>query len=77
MAHPLHRISSTLCLATLLVAGSLGAHAQEIKKGLSIAFLPKQINNPYNVITGGGVQDAVKSLGGKSKMVGPSDAGAS
>ena len=55
MAHPLHRISSTLCLATLLVAGSLGAHAQEIKKGLSIAFLPKQINNPYNVITGGGV----------------------
>jgi rhamnose transport system substrate-binding protein len=64
-----------------LAAAALGAvgaaQAESIKPGLTIAFLPKQINNPYNVITGSGVAEAVKQFGGSSKMVGPSDAGAS
>jgi rhamnose transport system substrate-binding protein len=49
----------------------------EIKKGLEIAFLPKQINNPYFTISDKGGTDAVKSLGGDPKRVGPSDASAS
>ncbi|WP_394790663.1 rhamnose ABC transporter substrate-binding protein [Rhodoferax sp.] len=72
-----NRIVSTLGIATLMAVSAAAVHAQDIKKGLTIAFLPKQINNPYNVITGGGVDEAVKALGGTSKMVGPSDAGAS
>jgi rhamnose transport system substrate-binding protein len=47
------------------------------KKGLKIAFLPKQINNPYFTISDKGGQDAVKALGGDPKRVGPSDASAS
>lgn len=77
MIFKFNRMASALCMASFLVASAVSVQAQEIKKGLSIAFLPKQINNPYNVITGGGVSEAVKALGGKSKMVGPSDAGAS
>jgi rhamnose transport system substrate-binding protein len=48
-----------------------------IKKGLKIAFLPKQINNPYFTIADKGGTDAVKELGGTGKEVGPSDASAS
>jgi rhamnose transport system substrate-binding protein len=47
------------------------------KKGLKIAFLPKQINNPYFTISDKGGENAVKSLGGDPKRVGPSDASAS
>jgi len=71
------RLVSSLAMASLLAVGAAAVQAQDIKKDLKIAFLPKQINNPYNVITGGGVEEAVKTIGGSSKMVGPSDAGAS
>ena len=53
MIFKFNRLTSVLCLSTMLVASAVSVQAQEIKKGLSIAFLPKQINNPYNVITGG------------------------
>jgi rhamnose transport system substrate-binding protein len=49
----------------------------EIKSGLKIAFLPKQINNPYFTISDKGGEDAVKAFGGEFKRVGPSDATAS
>ena len=49
----------------------------EIKSGLKIAFLPKQINNPYFTISDKGGEDAVKALKGTFKRVGPSDATAS
>ena len=49
----------------------------EVKKGLKIAFLPKQLNNPYFAISDKGGLDAVKTLGGDGKRVGPSDASAS
>jgi rhamnose transport system substrate-binding protein len=48
-----------------------------IKRGLKIAFLPKQINNPYFTIADKGGTDAVTEFGGTGKEVGPSDAAAS
>ncbi|WP_199429776.1 rhamnose ABC transporter substrate-binding protein [Qaidamihabitans albus] len=48
-----------------------------IKEGLKIAFLPKEIDNPYeNIVDAGGIA-AVEELGGEGKEVGPSDASAS
>ena len=58
-------------------AADSGGGGGEIKKGLKIAFLPKQINNPYFTISDKGGEDAVKALGGEYKRVGPSDATAS
>jgi|tagenome__1003787_1003787.scaffolds.fasta_scaffold20879948_2 rhamnose transport system substrate-binding protein len=48
-----------------------------IKQGLKIAFLPKQINNPYFTISDKGGEDAVNAVKGVFKRVGPSDATAS
>jgi rhamnose transport system substrate-binding protein len=47
------------------------------KKGLTIAFLPKQVNNPYFTTSDNGGKTAVTALGDKFKRVGPSDATAS
>jgi rhamnose transport system substrate-binding protein len=49
----------------------------KIKEGLKIAFLPKEIDNPYEVMVDQGGVDAVKELKGDGKEVGPSDASAS
>jgi rhamnose transport system substrate-binding protein len=57
-------------------SGSADSSAQ-IKPGLKIAFLPKQINNPYFTISDQGGLDAVKEVKGNGKRVGPSDASAS
>ncbi|GAA3208153.1 rhamnose ABC transporter substrate-binding protein [Actinocorallia longicatena] len=48
-----------------------------LKEGLKIAFLPKQINNPYFTIADKGGAEAVTAFKGESKEVGPSDASAS
>ncbi|MFL6123039.1 rhamnose ABC transporter substrate-binding protein [Actinophytocola sp.] len=48
-----------------------------VKEGLKIAFLPKEIDNPYEVLVDKGGVDAVKELKGDGKEVGPSDASAS
>jgi rhamnose transport system substrate-binding protein len=48
-----------------------------IKEGLKIAFLPKQINNPYFTISDKGGEDAVTAVKGEYKRVGPSEATAS
>ena len=53
------------------------ASGGEIKEGLKIAFLPKQINNPYFTISDKGGEDAVKAVKGEFKRVGPSDTAAS
>lgn len=47
------------------------------KDGLKVAFLPKQLNNPYTDIEVGGGEKAVGALKGQYKLVGPSDASAS
>lgn len=49
----------------------------EIPQGLKMAFLPKQLNNPYTDIEVGGGERAVEELGGEYSLVGPNDASAS
>jgi rhamnose transport system substrate-binding protein len=41
---------------------------------LNIAFLPKQVNNPYFDVAASGGQEAARALGGQFKQVGPSEA---
>lgn len=48
-----------------------------IEKGLKIAFLPKQINNPYFTVADNGGKEAVGEVAGEFKEVGPSEATAS
>ncbi|MET8942731.1 rhamnose ABC transporter substrate-binding protein [Streptomyces sp. NPDC004542] len=60
-------------------AGS-GAKADpnaKLKSGLKLAFLPKQINNPYEKIVDDAGIAATGEFGGTGKEVGPSDASAS
>ncbi|MEJ3748840.1 rhamnose ABC transporter substrate-binding protein [Actinomycetes bacterium KLBMP 9797] len=54
-------------------AGSSG----QIKEGLSVAFLPKQVNNPYFTVSDNGGKAAVEEFKGEYKEVGPSEASAS
>ena len=49
----------------------------QLKEGLKIAFLPKQLNNPYSDVETGGGKVAVGELKGEYKLVGPNDASAS
>ncbi|MCU1686391.1 MAG: rhaS [Amycolatopsis sp.] len=48
-----------------------------IKTGLKIAYLPKQLNNPYSDIEVSGGKKAVDALKGVYKLVGPNEASAS
>lgn len=48
-----------------------------IKAGLKIAFLPKQVNNPYFTVADNGGKAAVTEIKGDYKEVGPSEASAS
>ncbi|WP_336214212.1 rhamnose ABC transporter substrate-binding protein [Nonomuraea sp. LPB2021202275-12-8] len=48
-----------------------------IKQGLKLAFLPKQINNPYETIVDKAGIEAAAEFQGEAKEVGPSDASAS
>src|SRR4051812_24459392 len=58
-------------------SGGTANASAEIKKGLNVAFLPKQVNNPYFTISDKGGLTALKELGESGKRVGPSDASAS
>lgn len=49
----------------------------EIPEGLTVTFLPKQVNNPYFDIAAAGGEGAVGEFGGEFDQVGPSDATAS
>ncbi|MFJ6700278.1 rhamnose ABC transporter substrate-binding protein [Streptomyces sp. NPDC091272] len=44
------------------------------KKGLTVAFLPKQVNNPYFTTADKGGEKAVQSLGSTYKETGPNSA---
>ncbi|MFF8842005.1 rhamnose ABC transporter substrate-binding protein [Streptomyces sp. NPDC015127] len=62
--------------------GAQGSNAKAdpdapLKKNLKVAFLPKQINNPYEKIVDEAGIEAAKEYGGTGKEVGPSDASAS
>lgn len=58
-------------------AGASADPNAPIQEGLQIAFLPKQLNNPYSDIEAGGGEVAVGELKGEYKLVGPNDASAS
>ena len=58
-------------------AATAQAQSGAPKKGLTIAFLPKQVNNPYFTVSDNGGKKAVTGLGETFKRVGPSDASAS
>jgi rhamnose transport system substrate-binding protein len=63
-------------------SGSTGGSAvadpnAAMKEGVKMAFLPKQLNNPYSDIEVGGGQNALTELKGEYKLVGPNDASAS
>ncbi|AHH99193.1 hypothetical protein KALB_5832 [Kutzneria albida DSM 43870] len=47
------------------------------KQGVKMAFLPKQLNNPYSDIEVSGGKTALAELKGEYKLVGPNDASAS
>jgi rhamnose transport system substrate-binding protein len=49
----------------------------EIPEGLGIAFLPKQINNPYFTTASAGAGAATEEFAGEYNETGPSDASAS
>ena len=49
----------------------------EIPEGLAIAFLPKQLNNPYFDIAAQGAETAVGEYEGELNVTGPSEASAS
>ena len=72
-------ITKALAIALSLTVTATLSHGEEkpIKKGLKLAFLPKNINNPYNVIETKGSLEACKEIGADGKVVGPSEAGAS
>jgi rhamnose transport system substrate-binding protein len=69
-------IAAVICSLTIFGATSYGEE-KPIKKDLKLAFVPKNINNPYNVIETGGSMAACKEMGVEGKVVGPSDASAS
>jgi len=49
----------------------------KLKEGVKMAFLPKQLNNPYSDVEVSGGEVALKELKGEYKLVGPNDASAS
>jgi rhamnose transport system substrate-binding protein len=58
-------------------SGTGAGAAGSIKEGLKVAFLPKQVNNPYFTVSDNGGKAAVEEFKGEYKEVGPSDASAS
>jgi rhamnose transport system substrate-binding protein len=70
------KFAPVICLLSAL-ANTSHAEDKPIKQGLKIAFVPKNINNPYNVIETGGSIAACKEMGADGKVVGPSDPSAS
>src|SRR5580700_809516 len=71
-------ITTIAIVCSITFLGTVGSGQDKpIKKDLKLAFLPKNINNPYNVIETKGSLDACKEIGAQGKVVGPSDASAS
>jgi rhamnose transport system substrate-binding protein len=58
-------------------AGASADPGAEIPEGLQIAFLPKQLNNPYFDVADGGGESAVEEISGEYSEVGPTEASAS
>lgn len=66
--------SATAATSTPTASANSGA---QLKSGLKIAYLPKQLNNPYTDIEVSGGKAAAAELKDEYKLVGPNDASAS
>src|SRR5713101_1653063 len=66
-------IAASTSLAAVAIA-SVAAEPVQQAGGLNVAFLPKQVNNPYFDTAARGGQKAASELGGSFKQVGPSEA---
>ena len=54
-----------------------GGGGGEIPEGLALAYLPKQVNNPYFATAATGAQEAAGEIGAELEETGPSEASAS
>lgn len=63
--------------ATEAQTGAAADPGASLKEGVKMAFLPKQLNNPYFDVLAGGGEAGITELKGEYKLVGPSDASAS
>ncbi len=70
-------VSSASPEAPASSAAALADPNAPLKEGLKLAFLPKQINNPYETIVDKAGIEAAAEFKGEAKEVGPSDASAS
>src|SRR4051794_29062829 len=66
-------IRSWFVVLSVLAAAMLPP-AASAQGALNVAFLPKQVNNPYFDTAATGAQLAANELGGQFKQVGPSTA---
>jgi rhamnose transport system substrate-binding protein len=72
------KTSTASSSSTAAAGASVSANPNApLKSGLKIAYLPKQLNNPYTDIEVGGGKVAVEEIKGEYKLVGPNDASAS
>ncbi|MBQ0826243.1 rhamnose ABC transporter substrate-binding protein [Streptomyces tagetis] len=60
--------------AASAAAGGTADPDAALRKGLTVGFLPKQVNNPYFTTAGKGGEQALRELGSTYKEVGPSSA---
>jgi rhamnose transport system substrate-binding protein len=67
-------VTASLGLAASLFVPSAAQAAPANQATLNIAFLPKQVNNPYFDTAAQGAMKAATELGGQFKQVGPSEA---
>src|SRR5688572_26212045 len=67
-------LSTTACAEETPSSSPTGGTSGTIKSGLKIAFLPKQVNNPYFTTSDNGGKAAVEEFGGKYSETGPSEA---
>ena len=68
--------SSSQSSSTASSSGAANAEAP-IPKGLKTVSIPKQLGNPYEEFEHSGVVEAMKELGGSTRIQGSTDAGAS
>jgi len=69
--------TSVALLATGCAAATPGDSGDGSTDALSIAFLPKQLNNPYTDVVLGGGKTGTEEIGGEYSVVGPLEASAS
>jgi rhamnose transport system substrate-binding protein len=67
---------SLVATASVLILAACGSGTSTTSAQLNVAFLPKQVNNPYFDTAAAGGQKAATELKGKFSQVGPSSANA-